>query len=696
MNSEFRKPEYFFNREISWLRFNERVLEEAERTTHPLLERLKFLTIFHSNLDEFFMIRVAGLKEQINARLLERTPDGLLPQEQLQRISASLQPLMIRQAKVLMDDIVPELRKENIRLRTFTNLRENQREWLREYFIEKIFPVLTPLAIDPAHPFPQLRGLSINLLVELKESNRRSESKIAVVQVPGVLPRFINLPGKTKEFFLLEDIIEEFIEQLFPNLKIVNLSTFRITRNADLDIAEAEADDLLKLIERELRKRRLGTIVRLEINEMTTERNRQLLKKFFGLEDSDIYRTKGYLDVSSFRQLLDLVQDSELRDEPFTPAVHPQIAAYENIFDAIRNKDILFHHPYDSFFPVVELLQEAARDPQVLAIKQTLYRTGGKSAITQALREAANNGKQVTALFELKARFDEENNITWAKELERVGVNVIYGLMGLKTHCKMLLIIRQEKDGLVHYVHLSSGNYNEKTAQLYTDIGFMTCDKSIGQDVSELFNVLTGYSKQETWRRILVAPINMRQGFESLIQKTIQYHSPENPSSIKIQLNSLVDPEMIEALYRASCHGIKIELIIRGICCLVPGIPSVSENITVRSIVGRFLEHARICIFEYNGEQHIYCSSADWMPRNLNRRVEVAFPILDPVLKQQIIEIMDYMLNDNTFARILQPDGSYQKVEVPLNKKPFAAQTRFLQAAILRQKTIDTTMAVSG
>ena len=688
MPNDVKKTDYFFNRELSWIRFNERVLEEAEDKTHPLLERLRFLTIFSSNMDEFFMIRVAGIKQQIEANITERTSDGLTPKYQLKLIAEAVQPLMLREASILMEDILLELKRKNIRIRAFSNLRESQKEYFRSYFREKVFPVLTPLAIDPAHPFPQLRGLGVNLLVELKTPMRKAESKVAVVQVPSVLPRFVPFPQKPhNEFILLEEVIEEHIEMLFPNMKVVQLSTFRVTRNADLDIAEEAADDLLKLIERELRKRQMGTVVRLEVSELMTEKNKEFLKKGFCLGGQDIYTVKGHLNIATFRQLNDLVvDDADLRHPTFMPTLHPQIAKNDDIFECIEQKDILLHHPYDSFSPVVELIQDAAVDPKVLAIKQTLYRTGNKSPILQALKEAAYNGKQVTALFELKARFDEENNIAWAKELERAGVNVVYGLVGLKTHCKMLLIIRNEAVGLRHYVHLSTGNYNEKTAQQYTDMGLMTCDKEIGEDVSELFNVLTGYSRQENWRKILVAPIHLREKLVELIWETAKAHSVQKPSHIKLQLNSLVDDELIEELYKASQKGVKIDLIVRGICCLIPGVEGLSENISVRSIVGRFLEHTRIYIFETHKDTKIYCASADWMHRNLNRRIEVVFPIQDPDIKEYMLQAMAILLKDNTKARFLQSDGLYHKALITNGDKECSAQHCFMNLVKSRSK----------
>jgi polyphosphate kinase len=682
-----------FNRELSWIRFNERVLEEALDATHPLMERLKFLAIFSRNLDEFFMIRVSGLKEQVNAAIYERTDDGLLPQDLLENIAEMLHPLVDKQSRIMTEDVLPKLARNGVNLLHYHELDAAQKETLRTYFREKIFPILTPLAIDPSHPFPKLRGLGLNLLVEFKPEPGQAEGNVAVVPIPTSLPRFYSFINKPAyNFVLIEQIVEAHLEMLFPNMSIHSVSIFRLTRNADLDISEAEADDLLKLIERELRKRRLGTVIRLEVSDDMQRDSMDYLKGLLKLDQLDIYRVRTHLGLESFMQLLDMVDEKRLKDEPFTPALHPVIARYDSIFDAIKSQDILLHHPYDSFYPVVELLEEAAADPHVLAIKQTLYRTSGKSGIAQALREAALNGKHVTAMIELKARFDEETNITWAKELERSGVNVIYGIMGLKIHGKMCLVLRQEADGIRQYVHLSSGNYNEKTASVYTDIGLMTCNREIGEDVSELFNMLTGYSKQEQWRHIFVAPVNMRKNFIELVQRCIDANKPEQPSRIRLVMNSLVDAEMIEALYKASQAGVKIECVVRGICCLVPGLKNISENITVRSIVGRFLEHVRIYSFEYGGQNLIYSGSADWMPRNLNRRIEVSYPINDPGLKRQIQEILDVQMSDNVKARLLQPNGTYTHLvtdDLQLDQL-VNAQLLFLTNARVRQRAIDT------
>jgi polyphosphate kinase len=690
MSATLSSPKHFINREISWIRFNERVLDEARNSRHPLLERLKFLSIFSSNLDEFYMIRVAGLKEQIHNNIYEPAADGMKPRESLKLISEMLHPLVCQQSDLLADEILPALRKKGIRIRSTNTLSASQAQDLKKYFKEKIFPVITPLAVDSGHPFPKLRSLGLNLLVELKTPFKRNESKIAVVPVPQSLPRFIPLPSRRgDDFVLLEQVLKEHLDLLFPNMKITRVSEFRITRNADIDLSEAEADDLLKQIERELRKRRLGTVIRMEVSAKMSPESRRFLMEMNGLDEQEVYDIPSFLDLASFMNLMDL-DYPELKDVPFTPALNTQIVRQENIFAAIKNQDIVLHHPYDTFHHVIDLVQEAAKDPQVLAIKMTLYRTSGKSPIVQALKDAVANGKQVTALIELKARFDEETNIVWAKELERVGVNVVYGLLGLKTHCKTCLIVRQEEDQIIRYVHLGTGNYNVRTSRIYTDLGIFTCNPEIGKDVSELFNMLTGYSRQEKWRKIAVAPVNLRESFVKMLSDCMRYHTPENPSSVRLVMNALVDPQMIQQLYRASRKGVKIELLVRGICCLIPGIKDVSENISVRSIVGRFLEHSRIYSFTANGSTKVYLGSADWMQRNLNRRIEVIFPIENAEVQAYILNVLDISFKDTVNARVLDSEGLYKRVRKKEGEKDINCHQIFLQEAIRRQKIIDT------
>ena len=687
MPESLKDPKYYFNRELSWLKFNDRVLEEAEDRTHPLLERLKFISIFSSNLDEFFMIRVAGLKEQIAAGVQDIAADGLAPDELLSRISEHAHKSVVRQAEVLAKDILPKLRKKGIRLRSINSLRKHEKQYLQTYFRERIFPVLTPLAIDPTHPFPQLKSLGLNLMVELR-TPYRNDNKVAVVHIPSSLPRFVLLPTDNgrMDFVMIEELIRKNAGQLFPKMKMLNVSVFRITRNADLDLSEAEADDLLKLIERELRKRRLGTVIRIEVNEKISQKKREFLKNITGLSEEDVYDIPTFLDLSAFMKWLSL-PFPDLKDSPFAPALNHRFVKDRNIFHTMAQGDVLLHHPYDSFNHVSDFLQEAAEDPQVLAIKQTLYRTSGKSPIVKALKTAVMNGKQVTALIELKARFDEENNIEWAKELDRAGVNVVYGVLGLKTHCKIAMVVRKEGDRVRRYLHLGTGNYNATTAKIYTDMSLMTCDEQMGEDASALFNLLTGYSLQKSWNKFFIAPAALRNNIAAMIQACIEYHSEEQPSRIILVTNSLVDPAMIRMFYQASQQGIKIDMVVRGICCLKPGIKGVSENITVKSIVGRFLEHTRVYYFKFQGESRIFLGSADLMQRNLNRRVELIFPIENPQIKRRVRQVIQTMLDDDVKSRYLQASGEYLRRE---RTKHLNVQEYLLSLAQERQQEVDT------
>jgi len=687
---DLKNPEYYFNRELSWVKFNERVLEEAADTSHPPLERLKFLSIFSSNLDEFFMIRVAGLFEQIAAGIHELPVDGLNPKQQLELLSEKIHTDVETQIRILQEDVLPKLNRRGIRIRHYNALTPEQKAYFESYFTEKVFPVLTPLAIDPAHPFPQLRNLGLNILIEVRDPANKKEHKTAVLPIPQLLNRFIPVPGKHRsDYLLLEDLIMPHLDLLFPNLDILDANVFRITRNADMDLSEAEADDLLKLIEKELRKRRLGSVIRLEVSKDMSDESRQFLQQMTGLMEIDIYEIDGPIDIASFIYLHDL-DYPELKDEQFTPALKERITRSYSIFEAIRKGPILIHHPYDSFNHVIDLVQEAARDPKVMGIKITLYRTSGKSPIVQALKDAAAKGKQVTALIELKARFDEETNIVWAKELERAGVNVVYGLLGLKTHCKITMIVRQEDQQIRRYVHMSTGNYNGRTAKIYTDLGIMTCDEDLGRDASELFNLLTGYSGQKEWRKIFVAPINLRDNLARMIQSTISSHSAESPGKIRMVMNALVDPDMIELLYKASMAGVKVELVVRGVCCLKPGMEGISDNISVRSIVGRFLEHSRVYEFTSLGTKKIYMGSADLMQRNLNRRVELMFPVEDPALQDYVSGVVDLMMKDNVKARILNSEGLYLRVMPQKDEHSVNCQQIFLHQAYQRQSKIDT------
>lgn len=691
MSTYLKNPEYYFNRELSWVKFNERVLAEAQDKSHPLLERLKFLSIVSSNFDEFFMIRVAGLKDQVHAGIYDIPIDGMTPDEQIREISKEVHRMVAIQSQVLEEEILPELSKKGIRLRKTASLRKSHKEYLKKYFKEKIFPVLTPLAIDPSHPFPQLRNLGLNILVEVRTAYK-TDNKLAVVHIPPTIERFIHLPTENGhcDFVRVESAITQNLDLLFPGLKIVDFAPFRVTRNADLDLSEAEADDLLKLIERELRKRRLGTVIRLELYSGMSKKNRNFLMELNGLAEEDVYDIPTVLDLSNFMKLIGGLDFPGLKDRPFVPALHDRSIRDRNIFKTISEGDIILHHPYDSFNHVVDFIKEAANDPKVLAIKQTLYRTSGKSAIVQALKEAVVNGKQVTALIELKARFDEQNNIEWAKELDRAGVNVVYGVLGLKTHCKICMIVRREGKKTRTYLHLGTGNYNATTARLYTDLSLMTCNSDMGDDASELFNLLTGYSLKSKWKKFLVAPGTLRKDITQFIHDTIKNHKPDKPGRIIIVVNSLVDPEMIMWLYKASMKGIKVDLIVRGICCLRPGIKGISDNIRVTSIVGRFLEHCRIFYFKSEGESRIYLGSADLMQRNLNRRVELVFPLLDAEVKKEVRSIIQCMLDDNLKAWLLKPDGSYVKPKLPRKIEPHSAQMHFLELSGESQKHTDT------
>ncbi|MEO1588109.1 MAG: polyphosphate kinase 1, partial [Bacteroidota bacterium] len=640
-----------------------------------------------SNLDEFFMIRVGGLKEQLAAGIQDIPADGLPADQQVKRISTHVHQSVQYQNELLLEDILPKMRRKGIRLRKVSSLRKHEKAYLQEYFMQQIFPVLTPLAIDPTHPFPLLKSLGINILVELR-TPYKNDQKRAVVYIPQSLKRFIPLPQENgkKDFVLLEDVISHHVQTLFPNMKLLSKGVFRITRNADLDLAEAEADDLLKYIERELRKRRLGTVIRLEVAEPMSAENREFLMKMTNLQEEDVYDVPQYVDLSAFMGFLGL-DYPDLKDKPFTPTPNHRFIKDQNVFQTVSKGDVLLHHPYDSFNHVADFLTEAAEDPKVLAIKQTLYRTSGGSSIVRALKRAAENGKQVTALIELKARFDEENNIGWAKELDNAGVNVVYGILGLKTHCKIAMVVRQENDRIRRYLHLSTGNYNEKTARLYTDIGLMTCDEEMGVDGSALFNLLTGYSLQKEWRKFLVAPTTLRSSITRMIEQTTRNHSKENPGRIIIVVNSLVDPETIRMLYKASMTGVKVDLVIRGICCLRPGIPGISDNIQVKSIVGRFLEHTRVFYFKSNGQSQIYMGSADLMQRNLDRRVELVFPIEDIQIKRRVRSIIQVLLDDDQKSRYLTAKGVYVQRE---GRNKIDAQAQLLGEAQARYMNLDT------
>ncbi|USG64684.1 RNA degradosome polyphosphate kinase [Brevibacillus ruminantium] len=668
----FDNPNYYINRELSWVAFNERVLGEASNPDYPILERLKFIAIASSNFDEFFMVRVAGLKDQVKAGFSK--PDnksGMTPTQQLAAIWERTHTVMQRLFDVLKHEIMPELEQAGIRFLKNEQLNAEQRQFVDGFFHHHLYPVLTPMAVDSSHPFPMLLNKSLNLAVLLEDPEDREEGPLfAVVQVPSVVPRFLELPSPAGEahFILLEDVIRDHMDSLFQGYRILESSPFRITRNADLTIDEDETEDLLEAIEQELRKRKMGEPVRLAVDASMSDFLQLTLQDWLELDNSEVFRLDGPLDPSFFFKFYSLPGFDHLRFEPLVSQPPRDLFGSEDIFATIRQRDILLHHPYESFDPVVAFVQQAAADPKVLAIKQTLYRVSGDSPIVNALLRAADNGKQVTVLLELKARFDEENNIVWAKKLEKAGCHVIYGLVGLKTHSKITLVVRAEDDALRRYVHLSTGNYNDTTARIYTDIGMLTAREEFGIDASHFFNHLSGYSHPPAWKMIATAPVGLRETFLRLIQRERDKSLAGVPARIIAKMNSLTDKQIIEALYEASCAGVKIDLIVRGICCLRPGIPGVSENIRVISIIGRFLEHSRIFCFGSDGDEAIFCSSADWMTRNMVARVEILFPVLQEDLKKRILHMLDVMLKDNAKSHLLQPDGTYQRI---LSDDPF-------------------------
>src|SRR5438874_1653006 len=671
--SGYSAPENFTNRELSWLEFNRRVLEEAQDPTQPLIERVKFLTIFSSNLDEFFEIRVAGIKQQIESETSHLGPDGLSPTDTFNGIQRVVRELVAAQYALWNEELLPELAKNGIRIPKMADLSARRAAWTHRYFQEEVFPMLTPLAVDASHPFPQLLNKSHNLLVRAK-TQRGGERLHAIVQVPRVVPRLIAMPrGKGEEpwvYIYLASLIKQHIGELFPGLILDGVHAFRVTRNSDLYIDEEEAENLLRTIEHELRRSSRGNAVRLEVEADCPKDFRDLLLKFFSLTEADVYKVDGPLSMTHLTPLVTNDAFANLRDRPFQPARDPALTPHVNIFEVMRRQDVLLHHPYESFDPVVELIEEAAQDPQVLAIKITLYRTSGDSPIVQALMNAAAAGKQVTALVELRARFDEAANIQWARQLEEAGAHVVYGVVGLKTHCKALLIVRRDADRLRHYVHLGTGNYHPRTARIYTDFSLLTCEPELTEEVAVVFNTLTGLAGYPGLKKLLVAPFDLHKRLISLIDRERDHALARKPARIIAKLNALVDQQIIEKLYEASCADVTIDLVVRGICCLRPKIPGLSENIRVFSIVGRFLEHSRILYFENAGQREVFLSSADWMPRNFFRRVEIAFPVEQPSLRDEIIdEILPKFVHDRVKARELQPDGSYRRLK-PEGKEP--------------------------
>lgn len=675
-------PQYYFNRELSWLEFNNRVLHEAMDSRTPLLERLKFLAIFSSNLDEFFMVRVSALRELKEAQVNQLSPDGRTPQEQLDAVFSFLRPMVKEQHRHFEQELRPQLTKHGVHLLNYTDLSQEQRFYLQHYFEKRVFPVLTPLAVDPGHPFPRISNQSLNVAVIVKDPETKAE-RFARVKVPNILPRFIAFPKELQHNshdpsiwsgVPLEQVIAHNLELLFPGMKIQEYHFFRITRDADFPVQEDEADDLLEAIEQEVRKRRIdGFVVRLEIQSSTSNLIRDMLMQELELTHTDVYEVEGLLNLGNLMSLMALPLP-ELKDRPWTPVIPRRLKSVnerdtekallkiedeKNFFSVIRQADLMVHHPYFSFTASVEqFITQAAVDPDVLALKMTLYRTSSDSPIVQALMRAAENGKQVVALVELKARFDEENNINWAHKLENAGVHVVYGMVGLKTHTKIVLVVRQEGEHIRRYVHIGTGNYNPKTAKLYTDIGLFSCREDLGSDLTDLFNYLTGFSRKHSYRKLLVAPVNLRDRMVSLIRREIE-HCQNGNGRITAKMNSLVDPQIIATLYEASQAGVQIDLIVRGVCCLRPGIEGVSENIRVISIIGRYLEHSRIFHFHNNGQEEVFIGSADWMHRNLDLRVEAVTPVEDPDIAKDLKEILNIMLADNRQAWDLHSDGHY-------------------------------------
>ncbi len=675
---DFSNPEYYQNRELSWLKFNDRILLEAKDKTNKLFERLKFLSITASNLDEFFMVRVASIKDMIDAKYVKPDIAGMKPKEQLTAIEKETQDFMIRQYHTFNRSLLGLLEKKNVKIITeHERLDERQRKYVDHYFDETVYPVLTPMAVDSSRPFPLIRNKSLNICVLLKG---KEGEDFATVQVPDVVGRVVEIPSakkksknkdksesninetnKMRTFILLEQIIERNIGKLFSSHQVICAYPYRITRNADLSIDEDEAADLLEEIEKQLKKRKWGSVIRLEVEEKADKRIIKFLKDEMKIESQSVYHINGPLDLTFLMKLYAVEGFEELKEEKYIPA-HYAISDEEDIFTQIGKHDILLHHPYESFDPVVDFIRQAANDENVLAIKQTLYRVSGNSPIIASLAKAADNGKQVTVLVELKARFDEENNIQWAKKLEKAGCHVIYGLVGLKTHSKITLVVRREEDGIKRYVHLGTGNYNDATAKLYTDLGLLTCNSAIGEDATAVFNMISGYSEPKQWNKLSIAPYWLRDRFLYMIRREIKYAREGKEAFINAKMNSLCDKEIIENLYEASAAGVKIHLVIRGICCLKTDIPGVSENITVHSIVGTFLEHSRIFYFANGGNEEVYLASADWMPRNLDKRVEILFPVEDEKAKKRVIEILNIQFADTLKAHVLTGE-SYVKVD---------------------------------
>jgi len=694
MSEDTSAPVQFINREISLLEFQRRVLEEAQDESNPLLERVKFLSIFGSNMDEFFMVRVSGIRKQVEAHIMEVPPDGLTPPEVLAATRKLSLELYEEASHHFNKKIRPRLDKSGIHILEYHKLSATQKKRVNDHFKEVIYPVLTPLAFDPGHPFPHISNLSLNLAIVIKD--KKGKYKFARLKVPDTLPRLLPIKrssgGARKDgtiphhhyFVWLEQVIAANISLLFPGLDVVEAHPFRIIRDADMEIQEIEADDLLQTMQQSILKRKFGSVVQVAIYESMPEDIRNLLSENLEIKPNDVYVLPAPLGLSNLWQLYTSVERQDLKFppyKPFVPKVFQTTSISSDIFEAVRQGNIMLHQPYDSFNPVVDFLYAAARDPQVLAIKQTVYRVGQKAAVVEALLEASERGKQVAVIMELKARFDEESNINWARMLERAGVHVIYGVAGLKTHCKIIMVVRQEGEGIRRYIHLSTGNYNAVTSLIYEDIGIFTCDEAIGQDATDLFNYLTGYSTKQDYQKLFVAPVNLRQKLEALIRREIAHAKAGRKAHLIFKANSIVDPDVINLLYEASQAGVKVDLLIRGICCLKAGVKGLSDRIRVISIVGRYLEHSRVYYFLNNGNEEIYLSSADLMPRNLDHRVEIVFPVQDPAhvryLRQDVLE--NYF-KDNVRARIMQPDGSYARLK-PLDKETFDVQDWLMRIA---------------
>jgi polyphosphate kinase len=682
---DLRHPSLYINRELSWLEFNRRVLHEALDPRTPLLERLKFLGIFSANLDEFFQIRVAGLKDQIAAGYLERTADGLTPEQQLRAIAATVREMLRDHGRVLHQEILPALAERGLELLNVSDVDPAERSALDRYFQQNVFPVLTPLAVDPAHPFPYISNLSLSLGVGLRGHD--GEERFARVKVPKILPRWVPLEGVNR-FVPLEQLMAANVESLFPGVEILGCFPFRITRNTDFEVDQDEAEDLLSTIQEEVRNRRFGAVVRLEVSPNLPQSIREVLLAELNaaqapeggmLGPDDVYEINGLLDTADLLSLAG-VDLPDLRDPPFHPVIPTRLAGNRNIFEVIREGDVLVHHPYESFAHSVErFIQTAVDDPEVVAIKLTLYRTGGDSSIARLLAQAAERGKQVAVLIELQARFDEENNIRWAQRLEDVGVHVSYGVAGLKTHAKVLMVVRREGEAMRRYLHVGTGNYHPRTARLYTDFGLFTTNEDLGADLTDLFNVLTGFAAPAQYRKLIVAPRGMRERFLAMIRREAERARQNMPARILAKMNAVVDPEIIQALYEASRAGVQVDLIVRGICCLRPGLPGISDRIRVISIIGRFLEHSRAWWFQNGGAEEVYIGSADWMPRNLDRRIEAVVPVEDPVHRAAIRDLLDLMWQDNRQAWELRPDGSYLQRQPPAPDREIAIHRLLLE-----------------